>query len=741
MRYANVIVDISAGQLDRYFQYRIPPSLVSQVQIGTPVYVPFGRGNRRTRGYIVELTDRQEYEGSEMKELSEVIQTEVAVEDQLVQLAVWMKQRYGSTLNQCLKTVMPVKEKVRTVKKRFYELSPDQLLVEQVLEQARKRSNSQGRVRVLEALQMQDHQSEEQLLQSQQVGKSVLKGLVATGAIRVVCTQSFRTPSVLQGEGAKPVRLNDQQKLVVEEITARMDRPVDQPKKPCLIHGITGSGKTEVYMELIAHVLAQGRQAIVLIPEIALTYQTVMRFYRRFGDQVATIHSRLSAGERFDQFERARQGLASVMIGPRSALFTPFPDLGLIVIDEEHESAYKSETMPRYHAREVAVKRAEMAQAMLVLGSATPSMESYHRAISGTYELYCLTRRASKDSILATTHVVDMRKELEEGNRSIFSGTLQTLMEDRLARKEQILLFLNRRGYNSVVSCRSCGEPIQCPHCDVALTAHIGWRLTCHYCGYSIPMPKSCPACGSPYISGFGLGTEKVQILVEKQFPGVRTLRMDMDTTSRKEGHQDILSRFGAGEADILIGTQMIVKGHDFPNVTLMGILAADMSLHSSNYMASERTFQLLTQAAGRAGRGSKAGDVVIQTYSPDHYSIQAAARQDYGAFYGEEMKFRQLMQYPPVMGMMAILVTSAEETLAEAAIQADASLIAEGYPMLQQIGPTAAPVSRMKDIYRKLLYVKSPENEILLEVKQRIERLHQELYGEKVQLIFDLCE
>ena len=727
--------------MDRYFQYRIPPSLVSQVQIGTPVYVPFGRGNRRTRGYIVELTDRQEYEGSEMKELSEVIQTEVAVEDQLVQLAVWMKQRYGSTLNQCLKTVMPVKEKVRTVKKRFYELSPDQLLVEQVLEQARKRSNSQGRVRVLEALQMQDHQSEEQLLQSQQVGKSVLKGLVATGAIREVCTQSFRTPSVLQGEGAKPVRLNDQQKLVVEEITARMDRPVDQPKKPCLIHGITGSGKTEVYMELIAHVLAQGRQAIVLIPEIALTYQTVMRFYRRFGDQVATIHSRLSAGERFDQFERARQGLASVMIGPRSALFTPFPDLGLIVIDEEHESAYKSETMPRYHAREVAVKRAEMAQAMLVLGSATPSMESYHRAISGTYELYCLTRRASKDSILATTHVVDMRKELEEGNRSIFSGTLQTLMEDRLARKEQILLFLNRRGYNSVVSCRSCGEPIQCPHCDVALTAHIGWRLTCHYCGYSIPMPKSCPACGSPYISGFGLGTEKVQILVEKQFPGVRTLRMDMDTTSRKEGHQDILSRFGAGEADILIGTQMIVKGHDFPNVTLMGILAADMSLHSSNYMASERTFQLLTQAAGRAGRGSKAGDVVIQTYSPDHYSIQAAARQDYGAFYGEEMKFRQLMQYPPVMGMMAILVTSAEETLAEAAIQADASLIAEGYPMLQQIGPTAAPVSRMKDIYRKLLYVKSPENEILLEVKQRIERLHQELYGEKVQLIFDLCE
>lgn len=740
MLYANVIVDISTGQLDRCFQYRVPPSLVLDVQIGTPVYVPFGRGNRRIRGYIVELTERQDYTGNGMKELLEVIQTEVAVEDQLVQLAVWMKERYGSTLNQCLKTVMPVKEKVRTVQKRFYELSADRQRIEQVLSEARKRRNCQGRVRVLETLQREGRQSETQLCSSQQVSKSVLKALAEAGAIREVYAQSVRMPSVLQGELAAPVLLNGQQQLVVDAITARMDSE-HPPFKPCLLHGITGSGKTEVYMELIARVLAKGRQAIVLIPEIALTYQTVMRFYRRFGDQVATIHSRLSAGERFDQFERARQGKASVMIGPRSALFTPFPDLGLLILDEEHESAYKSETMPRYHAREVAAKRAELAQAMLVLGSATPSMESYHRAMQGTYDLYRLTKRASRDSVLAATHVVDMRRELEQGNRSIFSGLLQRLMEDRLAKQEQILLFLNRRGYNSVVSCRSCGNPIRCPHCDVALTAHIGFQLRCHYCGYAISIPKSCPSCGSPYLSGFGLGTEKVQMLIEKQFPGVRTLRMDMDTTSKKDGHQTILSQFGAGGADILIGTQMIVKGHDFPNVTLMGILAADMSLHASQYTASERTFQLLTQAAGRAGRGAKAGDVVIQTYSPGHYSIQAAAKQAYDVFYEEELKFRRLMAYPPVMGMMGILVTSAQEALAEEAIRADASLIADAYPMLQQIGPTNAPVSKIKDIYRKLLYIKALEVDILLEVKQRIERLHQELYSDKVQLIFDLCE
>lgn len=741
MQYANIIVDISIGQLDRCFQYRIPPALQGQIHIGVPVYIPFGRGNRKIRGYVLELSDTLEYEGGELKEILEVIHGELSVEDQLVKLAVWMRNRYGATLNQCLKTVMPVKDKVRSVKKKRYRLNEDKELVQAALEEARRNKGYHARVKVLEFFlqkniqQEQESISEEYLLNTLKVSRSIIQTLVTKGVLIEDTSLEYRNPSALQGEQQKPLTLNPQQQLVVDDICQRTD------KKVSLIHGITGSGKTEVYMELIAHVLSQGKQAIVLIPEIALTYQTVMRFYRRFGDKVATINSRLSDGERFDQFQKAKQGLAQVMIGPRSALFTPFPNLGLIVIDEEHESAYKSETMPRYHSREVAIKRAEMADAMVVLGSATPSMESYYRALTGEYTLYRLTRRASANSTLATTHIVDLRKELEEGNRSIFSRKLRELMEDRLSRKEQILLFLNRRGYASVVSCRSCGKPLKCPHCDVALTAHVGWRLNCHYCGYFIPMPKLCPSCGSPYISSFGLGTEKVQLMVEKQFPGVRTLRMDMDTTSRKEGHQQILSRFAAGEADVLIGTQMIVKGHDFPNVTLMGILAADMSLYAEHYTASEKTFQLLTQAAGRAGRGSKAGDVVIQTYSPEHYSIVSAAAQDYEAFFGEEIRFRRLMQYPPAVAMMMVLVTSPEEALAEEAIQTYGKLVQEVWPDVQIIGPSSAPVSKIKDIYRKLMYIKWEEYDILLDVKERIEALHKELYQDKVQLLFDLCE
>ncbi len=741
MQYANVIVDISIGQLDRCFQYSIPPFLQGQIRIGVPVYVPFGKGNRKIRGYVIALSDTLEYDGGELKEILEVIQGEVAVEDQLVELAVWMRSRYGATLNQCLKTVMPVKDKVRSVKKRRYRLSQDRELVQKVLEEARRRKNYHARVQVLEFFLGKEQRGEQEpvseadLLHTLQVSRAVIQSLVTGGILTEDTCLEYRNPSVLQGEQQTPLVLNPQQQLIADDICKRTD------KKVSLIHGITGSGKTEVYMELIAHVLRQGKQAIVLIPEIALTYQTVMRFYRRFGDRVATINSRLSEGERYDQFQKAKLGLAQVMIGPRSALFTPFPNLGLIVIDEEHESAYKSETMPRYHARETAIKRGEMAGAMVVLGSATPSMESYYRALTGEYILYRLTRRASANSTLAATHVVDLRKELEEGNRSIFSRRLRELMEDRLAKKEQMLLFLNRRGYASVVSCRSCGKPLKCPHCDVALTAHVGWRLNCHYCGYSVPMPKLCPSCGSPYISSFGLGTEKVQLMVEKQFPGVRTLRMDMDTTSRKEGHQEILSRFAAGEADVLIGTQMIVKGHDFPNVTLMGILAADMSLYAEHYTASEKTFQLLTQAAGRAGRGSKAGDVVIQTYSPEHYSIVSAAAQDYEAFFEEEIRFRRLMQYPPAVGMMMVLVTSLEEALAEEAIQTYGRLVQEIWQEIQIIGPSSAPVSKIKDIYRKLMYLKWEEYDILLDVKSRIEALHQELYQDKVQLIFDLCE
>ena len=389
------------------------------------------------------------------------------------------------------------------------------------------------------------------------------------------------------------------------EAIAELVAGVNAGQKHQTLLGVTGSGKTAVYMELIGTALERGQQAILLIPEISLTYQNVIRFYRRFGDRISILHSRLSPAERYDQFERARSGDIDVMIGPRSALFTPFQNLGIIIIDEEHESSYRSETVPRYDTRETAAKRAALEGARLVLGSATPSLESYYEAKMGISRLFTMEHRASGGT-LPEVFTVDMREELKRGNRSILSGLLYDRMEDRLRKHQQVMLFLNRRGYSGFVSCRACGHVIKCPHCDVSLSMHRDGRMVCHYCGYEEMAVRKCPVCGSPYISGFKAGTQQIEEIVSAAFPAARILRMDADTTRGKDGHAEILRTFGAGEADILIGTQMIVKGHDFPNVTLVGILAADLSLNVGDYRASERTFQLLTQAAGRAGRGER---------------------------------------------------------------------------------------------------------------------------------------
>ena len=734
-QYASVIVEISHEQLDRSFQYGIPASLQEKVRVGTPVLVPFGKSNRLIKAYVTAISDIPEWEEGKIKEIETVLEHNVAAEDQLVALAAWMKEQYGSTMIQALKTVMPVKEKVRIREVKYYRPAEPVQIVQETLSEARRRKNYGARVRFLEALLQEGCLSEEAVKNRLHITSATIRPLLEKGVVTMEKSQNYRTP-LTAGEGKQAaVMLNAQQQSIVQELSRKMD---EGSTGTALIHGITGSGKTEVYMELIAHAISLKKQVIVLIPEIALTYQTVMRFCRRFGSRVSLVNSRLSAGEKYDQFERARKGEIDVMIGPRSALFTPFQRLGLIVIDEEHESAYKSETMPRYHARETAVKRAEMSGAMVVLGSATPSMEAYYRACQGEYTLYRLTERAVSQSHLAQVHIVDLREEMKNGNKSVFSRMLLEKMDQCLKRNEQIILFLNRRGYAGFVSCRLCGQPIRCPHCDVSLTMHNNGKLMCHYCGYSIPIPKQCPSCGSPYIAGFGLGTQKVQAMVERQFPGVRTLRMDMDTTSGKEGHQEILSAFAGGEAEILIGTQMIVKGHDFPNVTLVGILAADMSLHAGSYRASEQTFQLLTQAAGRAGRGEKPGDVIIQTYSPEHYSIQCAGRQDYEEFYRQEMAFRRILHYPPAGFLMAVLVTSSREEMAQEAVDQYALMIQERKDCAELIGPADAPVSRIKDRYRKLLYVKSPEKQTLIEIKDQIESLYEELHARNCYIQFD---
>lgn len=733
--YANIIVDISHEQLDKTFQYKIPDSLRSQVGIGSLVFIPFGRGNRMIKGYVIELTDKPEFDPNRMKDIADLAKGGIAVESQLIQLASWIKVHYGSTMIQALKTVMPIKDKVKPVEKKYYHLLIDKNELNVAITEA-KRKKYYARVRLLGAFLDTEYLPKEIAVNKLNISSATVKPLINQLIIEELSEASYRNPVSDRGTGQDGIHLNQEQQTVVNGICNAYDR---KDRKPCLIHGITGSGKTEVYMEIIAHFIEKGKQAIVLIPEIALTYQTVMRFYKRFGGRVSMVNSKLSAGEKFDQFERARNGEIDVMIGPRSALFTPFPDLGLIIIDEEHESAYKSDNMPRYHARETAIERARISNGLVVMGSATPSLEAYFKAEKGEYTLYCLHNRAVNKSVLPTTHIVDLREELKNGNKSIFSTKLRELILDRLEKREQIILFLNRRGYAGFISCRQCGAVIKCPHCDVSLTAHANGRLVCHYCGYTKPIPKTCPTCNSPYIAGFGLGTQKVEAMVQATFPGIKTLRMDMDTTSKKGQHQEILSKFSAGEADVLIGTQMIVKGHDFPNVTLVGILAADMSLYSGDYRAIEKTFQLITQAAGRAGRGEKEGDVVIQTYNPQHYGIIGAANQDYLSFYKQEMMYRKMLRYPPAAYMLVVLVASPKEEKANELVNQFAQLITKQCEEIVLIGPSDAPVSKIKDVYRKLLYLKAVKEETLILAKDKMEDyFHNQVQTADIFIQFD---
>ena len=499
-----------------------------------------------------------------------------------------------------------------------------------------------------------------------------------------------------------------------------------------LIHGVTGSGKTEVYISIIRQICARGRQAIMLIPEISLTFQTLMRFYSHFGDRVSVVNSSLSEAERADQWERARRGEIDVIIGPRSALFTPFSHPGVIVIDEEHERSYKNESMPKYQTRDVAEEIARMHGAVLVLGSATPSLESYWRAQHGEIRLFHLRERLTGGS-LPRVETVDMREELRAGNKSMLSRSLHARIEDRLRRGQQSMLFINRRGFAGFVSCRSCGFVAKCPHCDVSLSLHGNGRLVCHYCGYERPSFRSCPECGSRYVLAMRAGTEKIEEYLREEFPQARILRMDADTTRRKGSYEKILSAFSSEEADILLGTQMIVKGHDFPSVTLVGILMADLSLYGDDYRSAERTFQLLTQAAGRAGRGTEAGDVVIQTYQPDHYAIRYAARQDYEGFYAEETAYRRLLRYPPAAHMMAVQIQSEEEEAALAAanllrmrlmeMQAAGADPAERMDPVQVIGPAAGSMKKLRDLFRFVLYIKAEKYDTLIGCKDMIEK------------------
>ena len=731
--YADVIIDITHTAVDRVFQYQIPDELSEKAVLGARIRAPFGKGNRLRDGYIIGFSEKPEYDPSKIKQIAAVCEDGMPIEGQMILLAAWMKERYGSTMIQALKTVLPAKRKLKALEKKYLVRRVSLEECEELLAFYR-RKNQKARVRLLEAFLADETLPYEMVVQKLRVSAASVKPFLEQGVCTLETKSRFRSPIGDQWSRGDCVDLNKEQRETVDGILSvwRGDR------RPCLVHGITGSGKTEVYMEVIRQVAAEGKQAIVLIPEIALTWQTVMRFYRQFGERVSIVHSRLSAGEKSDQMERARRGELDIMIGPRSALFTPFTNLGLIIIDEEHEAAYKSETVPRYHAIDTAIYRCKLAGAMTILGSATPSAASYYRAQSGDYHFFQMKTRAKKLSVLPSVEIVDLREELKAGNRGIFSRRLKELMVETLNRGEQILLFLNRRGYAGFVSCRTCGKAVKCPHCDVSLKVHRDGTLKCHYCGYETAIPKVCPTCGSKYIAGFGTGTQKVETMGKAMFPEACVLRMDMDTTAKKGSHDAILSAFADGMADILIGTQMIVKGHDFPRVTLVGILAADLSLYSGGYEAGERTFSLLTQAAGRAGRDSLPGHVVIQSYAPDNYSVEAAASQDYEGFYWHEILYRKLLRYPPVSRMLSLLIASREEEeavdMARAVKRQAEAVNEEG--ILELVGPAKASVSKINDVYRYMFYVKCEEEEPLLELKRSIESLD---WGKNVQYQFDM--
>ena len=736
MLYAQVIVNISHDNVDRPFSYIVPEELREQLRCGDRVRIPFGKGNAEQEGYIVGFTDHCDFPPERMKSILSKADRMVGVDDRFIRMAGWMHEEYGCTTIAALKTVLPVKKAVKGKKEILVKRS---IGVEEaygkIEELRRKHYTSQARL--MEELIIYDELPGSIITSKLMVTRDTIKRLQGKQLITVSEQTQYRNPVRTTGEKDEMPVLSSEQQAILDDYKDVLRQGLS---REYLIHGITGSGKTEVYMRLIAETLAAGKQVIMLIPEIALTYQTLMRFFGRFGDHVTVMNSRLSDGEKYDQMRRAKEGLVDIVIGPRSALFTPFERLGLIIVDEEQEPGYKSESIPRYHVRDVASFLKEDTGCSIVYGSATPSLEIYQRAREGEVRLFKMTKRLT-GGMLPKVYVEDLRKELEEGNKSIFSRKLHDLMEDRLRRGKQIMLFLNRRGLAGFVSCRSCGEVIKCPHCDVSLSEHSGNVLMCHYCGYTQPKIVKCPYCGKMRVASFRAGTEEVETLVRREFPTARTLRMDADTTTEKDSYDRILEQFREHQADVLIGTQMIVKGHDFKDVTLVGVLAADMSLYAQDFRAAERTFDLLTQAAGRAGRGEEEGEVVIQTYKPDHYAIRHAAAQDYEGFFEEEMLYREMAGYPPAQHLLLVLVQSYEAGRAKdladryAAFAKDIIRAHEGAAVIV-LGPAEASVFKKQDLYRMVIYVKSTDKDILLKVRDRLEEQEDGLLNRKLDNI-----
>ncbi len=710
---AEVILSINNKNVDKAFDYSVPGELEQSLEPGMRVLVPFGKNGRTVEAYVVNIKKETDVEPDKLKCVSAIQDGYAVFSPVMMRLAVYMRDKYYSTLSACLQCILPPGLSLTEHKLNYAYINEGSSKREVTISETLEKGGKQAQV--LELLIKSGGMSISDIKKTLGISQSPIDTLAKKGIIVCLPVRIHRMPFKAEKYARfEALNLFPEQTAALEKISRKLE-PDYIGLRSVLLHGVTGSGKTEIYLRLIEKAINQGKQAVVLVPEISLTPQTVSRFVGRFSDKVSVTHSRLSDGERFDQWQRAKSGAVSVMIGPRSAIFTPFENLGIIIIDEEHETTYKSETTPKYDVKELAEKLSEYTGCLVVLGSATPSVHTYHAALNGKYELIELKARINNRP--PEVKVVDMRKELIKGNRSVFSYELQDAIAENLAKRELTILFLNRRGHSTFVSCRACGHVMSCDMCSINYTYHMYTdRLVCHYCGDEIASPRVCPVCGSEYIKFFGAGTQKVEEQIKKSFPFARVLRMDLDTTSKKNSHEQIYSSFLAGEADILIGTQMIAKGLDFPRVTLVGIIAADISIHMGDFRSAEKSFQLLTQVSGRAGRAELPGRAIIQTYNPEHYSIVYSRTNDYKAFYEHEIDFRQQLDYPPFSHLFVALFTGESEKRV-------AQCIYKLYEIMKRqnteseldiFRPTPATVFKIKNIFRHKLIVKAENEEKL---------------------------
>jgi primosomal protein N' (replication factor Y) (superfamily II helicase) len=770
---AQIIVDVPVNRTNRPFDYHVPPWLRPLIRIGSRVVVPFGPRQLQGYVIGIVEDEEAIPDRSRLKDVVQVQDDTPPLTPELLKMSEWMSKQYlcpwvtavqamlpavlkgksekwltatdaldeeacgrsgllwelfrkrqlpltevekqfaeeyllvpGWIQSGLLATEYQVRDRITRKQQSFVRSLLDEGKLEEAIGSLPARAEQMRRVLQLMLMHKEQSLSVQMLRDEYGITRSPLKSLESKGWIAIEQVEVYRDPYANR-------RFQEKQKPVFTPVQEEVLTPILQSIESgtyasYLLHGVTGSGKTEVYLEAIERTLEKGREAIFLVPEISLTPQMVERFKARFGADVAVLHSALSQGERYDEWRKIIRNQVKVVVGARSAIFAPFRNVGLIVIDEEHESSYKQEETPRYHAREVALWRAKENQGVLVMGSATPALETYALATRGRYELLRMPERVGNRP-MPEVHVVDMREELQSQNRSMFSRKLHEMIADRLAKEEQMVIFLNRRGFSTFVMCRSCGYTMRCIHCDISLTYHkTNHTARCHYCGYTIVQPKHCPECQSEHIRFFGTGTQKVEAELAKLFPGIRVIRMDVDTTSRKGSHEELLNKFRTGQGDVLLGTQMIAKGLDFPRVTLAGIIAADTSLHLPDFRAAEKTFQLLTQVGGRAGRHELDGDVVIQTYTPEHYSIIHATKHDYPAFYQDEMMQRRRTGYPPYFRLVLITFSHEDVPVVIRGAHTMADYLRQRLAQTTVLlGPVASPIARVKDRFRFQIMLK----------------------------------